>query len=70
VARANDALVSDGNDNILIAITGTTGNGIAVVDLSSLPEPAPLPYSAIGASEGQKARASVVRSESASKCLM
>lgn len=40
-----DALVSDGKDNILIAITGTSGNGIAVLDLSSLPEPAPLPYS-------------------------
>jgi WD40 repeat protein len=39
-----DALVSDGTDNILIAITGPTGNGIAVVDLSSLAEPAPLPY--------------------------
>jgi hypothetical protein len=40
-----DALVSDGKDNVLIAITGTTGGGIAVVDLSSLPEPLPLPYS-------------------------
>lgn len=34
------ALVSDGKDNRIIAITGSTGNGIAVVDLSSLPEPA------------------------------
>jgi len=41
-----DALVSDGEDNILIAITGANGDGVAVVDLSSLPEPAPLPYSA------------------------
>jgi hypothetical protein len=46
-----DALVSDGKDNILIAITGTTGSGIGVVDLSSLQEPAPLPYSAIQSSE-------------------
>jgi hypothetical protein len=41
-----DALVGDGEDNVLIAITGTGGSGIAVVDLSSLAEPAPLPYSA------------------------
>jgi hypothetical protein len=32
-----DALVDDGWDNILIAITGQTGDGIAVIDLS-LPE--------------------------------
>jgi hypothetical protein len=41
-----DALVSDGTDNVLIAITGATGNGIAVLDLTSLSEPAPLPYAA------------------------
>jgi hypothetical protein len=39
-------LVSDGEDNVLVAITGQNGDGIAVVDLSSLPEPLPLPYSA------------------------
>jgi hypothetical protein len=39
-----DALVSDGKDNILIAITGQNGTGIAIVDLSSLNEPLPLPY--------------------------
>jgi hypothetical protein len=39
-----DALVSDGTDNVLIAITGATGDGIAVLDLTSLNEPAPLPY--------------------------
>ncbi len=39
-----DALVSDGKDNVLIAITGENGNGIAIVDLSSLSEPSPLPY--------------------------
>ncbi len=37
------ALVSDNKDNRLIAITGS-GNGIAVVDLSSLPEPAPVTW--------------------------
>jgi hypothetical protein len=36
-----DALADDGTDNILIAITGT---GIAVVDLTSVPEPPALPY--------------------------
>jgi hypothetical protein len=39
-----DALVSDGTDNVLIAITGQTGSGIAIIDFSSLSEPAPLPY--------------------------
>lgn len=39
-----DALVGDGKDNVLIAITGNTGNGIAIVDLSALAEPSPLPY--------------------------
>jgi len=38
-----DALVADGKDNILVAITGS-GDGIAVIDLSSVTEPAPLPY--------------------------
>ncbi len=33
-----DALAADGVDNILVAITNT-GNGIAVVDLTSIPEP-------------------------------
>jgi YVTN family beta-propeller protein len=39
-----DALVTNGKDNILLAITGANGDGIAVVDLTSLPEPSPLPY--------------------------
>ncbi len=39
-----DALVSDGIDNVLVAITGQTGSGIAIVDLSSISEPQPLPY--------------------------
>jgi hypothetical protein len=37
-----DALVADGIDNSLIAITGT-GDGIAAIDLTSLVEPQPLP---------------------------
>jgi hypothetical protein len=41
-----DALVSDGKDSILLAITGASGSGIAVLDLSSIEEPAPLPYPA------------------------
>ncbi|MGA2572053.1 MAG: hypothetical protein ABSF23_16210 [Terracidiphilus sp.] len=51
-----DALVSDGTDNVLIAITGATGNGIAVLDLTSLSEPAPLPYTSEAARlrEGQR----------------
>jgi WD40 repeat protein len=40
-----DALVEDGSDNVLVAIMGTGGNGVAIVDLSSLGEPTPLPYS-------------------------
>lgn len=39
-----DALVADGRDNILVAITGSTGNGIAVVDLTALTEPPPLAH--------------------------
>ncbi len=39
-----DALVDDGKDNTLIAITGATGNGIAVLNLNSISKPAPLPY--------------------------
>jgi hypothetical protein len=39
-----DALVANGKDNILLAITGATGDGIAVLDLSFLAEPASLPY--------------------------
>jgi hypothetical protein len=44
-----DALVDDGLDNILVAITGT-GNGIAIVDLTSISEPPPLPYNRRSAS--------------------
>lgn len=38
------ALVSDGKDNVLVAITGQNGDGIAVIDLSSVPSPAALSY--------------------------
>ena len=39
-----DALVADGVDNVLVAITGQMGDGVAVIDLSGLGEPPPLPY--------------------------
>src|SRR5260370_5997803 len=42
-----DALVADGKSSVLIAITGQNGDGIAVIDLSSLPVPPPLPYLAV-----------------------
>jgi hypothetical protein len=38
LSASYDALVDDGRDNVLIAITGQTGDGIAVIDLTSLPE--------------------------------
>ena len=41
-----DALVENGKDNVLLAITGANGNGIAVVDLTSISELRPLPYDA------------------------
>jgi hypothetical protein len=44
-----DALADDGTDNILVAITGT-GNGIAIIDLTSVSEPPPLPYETRSAS--------------------
>jgi hypothetical protein len=41
-----DALVSDGKDNVLVAITGQNGDGgVSVIDLSSLPEPPPSVFS-------------------------
>jgi hypothetical protein len=43
VSQNYDALVSDDADSVLIAITGT-GDGIAIVDLTSIMEPSPLPY--------------------------
>ena len=39
-----DALVADGKDNVLVAITGTNADGIAIVDLSSIKEPPALGY--------------------------
>lgn len=41
-----DALVADGKDNVLVAITGANGSGIAIIDLTSLPEPLPLAHTA------------------------
>ncbi len=41
-----DALVSDGKDNVLVAITGANGDGVAVIDLTAVPEPPALPYGA------------------------
>jgi hypothetical protein len=38
------ALVGDGKDNVQVAITGDSGSGIAVIDLSSVPEPNPVAY--------------------------
>ncbi len=42
-----DALVSDGIDNVLVAITGDSGSGIAIIDLSLVPEPPPVSYRAM-----------------------
>lgn len=46
LSQGFDALVSDGKDNILLAITGENGDGIAVIDLSSIPEPSLPQYDA------------------------
>lgn len=39
-----DALVDDGKDNMLVAVTGANGSGVAVIDLTSIVEPPALPY--------------------------
>ncbi len=39
-----DALVAGGPDDQLVAITGATGTGIALIDLRALTEPGPLQY--------------------------
>jgi hypothetical protein len=49
-----DALVSNGRDSILLAITGANGDGIAVLDLSSVPEPSPLPYATNRSSQARR----------------
>jgi hypothetical protein len=51
------ALIPNNMDSDLVAIIGATGNGIAVIDLDSLPEPQPLPYALL---VNQKARQSVL----------
>ncbi len=38
------ALVSDGADNVMVAITGETGDGIAVIDLEGVARPTARPY--------------------------
>ncbi len=38
------ALVSNKRDSQLVAITGDTGDGIAVIDMNSIPEPPPSSY--------------------------
>ena len=45
------ALVPNNIDNRLVAITGGTGNGIAVIDLRSLPAPSPPDYPSVSATE-------------------
>jgi hypothetical protein len=52
-----DALVSDGVDNVIVAITGASGSGIAAVDLTSLPEPATSISRPIDRSQSYKRRA-------------
>ncbi len=43
-----DAVVADGRDNVLVAIAGANGDGgVAVIDLTSLPLPAPQPFSSL-----------------------
>lgn len=44
LAQNYDALVAGGPDDQLLAITGAGGTGIAIIDLTSLSEPDPLPY--------------------------
>lgn len=44
LAENFDALVSNSTDNVLVAITGQSGTGVAVIDLTSLPEPGSLSY--------------------------
>ncbi len=43
-----DALVADGKDNVLLGIAGLNGDGgVAIIDLSSLPLPSPLPFAPV-----------------------
>jgi hypothetical protein len=49
-----DALVSDGKDNIVVAITGANSDGVAVIDLTSVAEPAPLPFAAASSSRAHR----------------
>ena len=49
-----DALVSDGKDNVLLAITGANSDGVAVIDLTAVPEPGPLPFVAASTSRAHR----------------
>lgn len=44
LAENFQALVANSTDNVVVALTGVTGSGIAVIDLTSLAEPSALPY--------------------------
>jgi hypothetical protein len=48
-APTYDTLVANGKDNILIGIVGSSANQIAIIDLTSVPEPSSLPYATVGA---------------------
>ena len=39
-----DALVADGQDHVLVALTGIAGSGIAIIDLNGISVPTALPY--------------------------
>jgi hypothetical protein len=51
------ALVSDSKDNTFVAITGATGNGVAVLDLEGVARPAPKPYGLVARTQGKPAGA-------------
>jgi hypothetical protein len=51
-----DALVQNGKDNTLLAITGNNGDGIAILDFNSMAEPAPLPYNVKSSTQPRTSR--------------
>ena len=57
-----DSLVEDGRDNVLVAITGDSGTGVAILDFSSVNEPLPLPYS-VAESNRQSAKTAHLHTE-------
>jgi hypothetical protein len=50
-----DALVEDGKDNVLVAITGQAGDGVAILDFSTISEPLPSPYPSDAVARTQRA---------------